>query len=148
MEVADLLRESELFRTLGKDEIALIARSTRLESYKAGQIFVCEGRVGAAFFIIVSGHIEVVKDISGPNTAVVATLGPGQFFGEISTIKHLPRSASVRALEDCQCLLIWRTDFDAFISRFPDAAARIEGAARARLGEAPAALMDDSDDSG
>jgi CRP-like cAMP-binding protein len=141
MDVADLLRQNQLFENLGKNEIDLIARSTRLEDYKAGHIIVREGRVGAAFFIIVSGRVEVVKDIAGPNPAVIATLGPGEFFGEISTIKHLPRSASVRALGDTECLLIWRTDFDAFIAQFPDAAAKVEAVARARLAGGPA-LMD------
>jgi CRP-like cAMP-binding protein len=135
MEIEDLLRENQLFQSLGKNEIELIARSTRLETYKTGQIIVREGRVGAAFFIIVSGRVEVVREIAGPNPSVVATLGSGDFFGEISTIKHLPRSASVRALEDSQCLVIWRTDFDAFISRFPEAAATVESVARARLAD-------------
>jgi CRP-like cAMP-binding protein len=133
MEVGDLLRGTQLFQNLGKDEIELIARSTRLEAYGAGHVIVREGRVGAAFFIIVSGRVEVVKDIGGPNPAVLATLGPGEFFGEISTVKHLPRSASVRAVEATECLVIRRTDFDGFISQFPEAAAQVESVARARL---------------
>jgi CRP-like cAMP-binding protein len=133
MEVGDLLLGTQLFQNLGKSEIELIARSTRLESYPAGHLIVREGRVGAAFFIVVSGGVEVVKDIGGPNSATLATLGPGEFFGEISTVKHLPRSASVRAVQPTECLVIWRTDFDGFISQFPEAAAKVESAARARL---------------
>jgi CRP-like cAMP-binding protein len=135
MEVEDLLRGTRLFQNLGKAEIELIARSTRLETYKAGHIIVREGRVGAAFFIIVSGSVEVVKDIGGPSPTTLATFGPGEFFGEISTVKHLPRSASVRAVQDTDCLVIWRTDFDAFIRHFPEAAAKVEAAARARLAD-------------
>jgi CRP-like cAMP-binding protein len=135
MEVGDLLRGTQLFQNLGNDEIELIARSTRLETYRAGHVIVREGRVGAAFFIILSGSVEVVKDIGSPNPTIAATLGPGEFFGEISTFKHLPRSASVRAVQDSECLVIWRTDFDRFISHFPEAAAKVEAAARARMAD-------------
>ena len=135
MEVGDLLRGTQLFQNLGKDEIELIARSTRLETYGTGHVIVREGRVGAAFFIIVSGCVEVVKAIGSPTLTIVATLGPGEFFGEISTVKHLPRSASVRAVQDTECLVIWRTGFDAFISHFPQAALKAEAVARARLAD-------------
>jgi CRP/FNR family transcriptional regulator, cyclic AMP receptor protein len=136
MDVATLLSGNALFRNLGNNEIDQISRSTRLDSFRAGQVIVREGRVGAAFFIIVSGKVEVVKDLGSARETVLATLGPEEFFGEISTMKHLLRSASVRATEDSDCLVIRRTDFEAFISQFPAVAIKIEAAARARLAEA------------
>lgn len=135
MDVATLLSANQLFRNLGKSEIEIVSRATRLDSFKAGQVIIREGRVGAAFFIIVSGSVEVVRDLGGAQESVLATLGPGEFFGEISTVKHLPRSASVRATADSDFLVIRRTDFEAFISQFPDAAIKVEAAARARLAE-------------
>ena len=39
-------------------------------------------------------------------------------------MKHMTRSASVRALQDTKCLVIWRLDFDSYIRRFPDVAPR------------------------
>ena len=137
MDIADLLKDTALFHNLGKDELELIARSTRLETFPAGKAILREGRVGTAFYVIVSGRVEVVKDMDGQHPAVLATFGPGDFFGEIATIRHLPRSASVRALENTECLVLWRADFDGFIVRFPEAAARIEAAARARMAGQP-----------
>ena len=137
MEIADLLKETALFHNLQKEEIELISRSTRLEKFQAGKAILREGRVGTAFYVIVSGRVEVVKDMDGAAPAVLATFGPGDFFGEIATIRHLPRSASVRALEDTECLVLWRADFDGFIVKFPEAAARIESAARDRLAGQP-----------
>jgi CRP-like cAMP-binding protein len=124
MEIVDLLKDTALFRNLQPNELDLIARSTRLETFPTGKAIIREGRVGAAFFIIVSGRVEVVKDIDGPAPEVLANFSRGDFFGEIATFKHLPRSASVRALEDTQCLVIWRADFEGFISHFPEAAAK------------------------
>jgi CRP-like cAMP-binding protein len=137
MEIADLLKQTTLFHDLQEDEIELISRSTRLEAYQAGKTILREGRVGTAFYVIVAGRVEVVRDIDGAEPVVLAIFGPGDFFGEIATIKHLPRSASVRALEDTQCLVLWRADFDGFIVKFPEASARIESAARTRLAAQP-----------
>lgn len=137
MEIADLLKETALFHGLQKEEIDLISRSTRLETYPAGKTIVREGRVGTAFYVIVTGRVEVIKDMDGEHPTALATFGPGDFFGENATIRHLPRSASVRALEDTQCLVLWRADFDGFIVKFPEAATRIEAAARTRLAAQP-----------
>ena len=101
-----------------------------LETYNAGRIIIREGRVGAAFFMVVSGRVEVFNDAS--SSVILATFVPGDFFGEIATVKHLPRSASVRAIEDTECLVIWRSDFEGFISQFPEAAAKIKSVARVR----------------
>lgn len=121
--------------TSESSEIEIISRATRPESFNTGQVIVREGRVGAAFYMIVSGTVEVVKGLGSAQETVLATLGPGEFFGEISTVKHLPRSASVRATEDSDFLVIRRTDFESFISQFPGAAIKVEAAARARLAE-------------
>jgi CRP/FNR family transcriptional regulator/voltage-gated potassium channel len=86
-------------------------------------------------FIIISGRLEVVRDIDKGRPQFVASLGPGEFFGEIASVKDVPRSASVRAVEQTRCLVIWRADFDAFIAQFPEAAANIEAAAKARLAD-------------
>ena len=133
MEIRDMLKQTSLFQNLQKNEIELLVRSTRRETYSSGQIIIREGRVGTAFFVIVSGRVEVSKDMNGPSPVVLATLGPGDLFGEIATVKHLPRSASVRALQDTECLVIWRSDFEGFISQFPEAAAQVEAMARTRL---------------
>jgi CRP-like cAMP-binding protein len=103
--------------------------------YRTGQVILREGRVGAAFFVLVSGSVEVVKESSGSEPVVLATLGAGEFFGEIATMQHMPRSASVRALQDTKCLVIWRLDFDSYIRRFPDVAAKVESALSARFND-------------
>lgn len=135
MKIEELLQGTELFRNLGKDELALIARSTRREAYEAGHVIVREGHIGRALFLILSGRVEVLHDLDTDKPQFVATLGPGDFFGEIASVKHMPRSASVRATEPTKCLLIWRADLDGFIAKFPEAAAKIEAAARTRLAD-------------
>jgi CRP/FNR family transcriptional regulator, cyclic AMP receptor protein len=133
MDVGDLLKQTPLFENLSAGEIDILAQSTRIQTYRTGQVILREGRVGAAFYILVSGSVEVVKSRSGSEPVVLATLGAGEFFGEIATMQHVPRSASVRALQETTCLVIWRLDFDSYLRRFPDVAAKVASAFSARV---------------
>ncbi len=137
METGELLKQTVLFGDLSDSEIERLAQSTRVQDYRPGQVIIREGRIGAAFFIIVSGNVEVVKDINSTQPVALATLGAGEFFGEIATMKHEIRSASVKALEDTQCLVIWQVDFDSYLSRHPEVAAKLESVYSARFGPAP-----------
>jgi CRP-like cAMP-binding protein len=135
MEVADLLRETPLFRDLSEADIELVAQSTRVQNYKSGQTIVREGHAGAAFFILFSGRVQVIKRKAGSAEEVVATLGAGEFFGEFATMKHKHRWASVHAVEETVCLVIWRTDFESFIQQFPVVAARVKSTLAVRYAE-------------
>jgi CRP-like cAMP-binding protein len=132
MDVGDVLKQTPLFEQLSADDIDLLAQSTRLQTYRTGQVILREGHVGAAFFILVAGSVEVVKGRNGAEPVVLATLGAGDFFGEIAALHHVPRSASVRALQETTCLVIWRLDFDSYIRRFPEIVAKVESVFSAR----------------
>jgi len=133
MEVSDLLKHTPLFVELSQADLDILSPSVRIETYKPGQVILREGRVGAAFFILVSGKVEVVKGIGTPESVVLRTLGAGEFFGEVAAMKHVTRSASVRALEETQCLMIQRLHFDAYVEQFPGVLAKIESALSARV---------------
>ena len=137
MEATELLKQTPLFEELGDTDIAELAQSTRIQDYRAGQTIVIEGRVGAAFFILVSGSVEVVKRRGQSDETVLAILQVGDFFGELATMRHVPRSASIRALQDSTCLVIRRADFEAYISKYPDVVAKVEATLTSRFGEVP-----------
>ena len=131
-----LLKQTPLFDGLSDANLEELAQSTRIQDYKAGQTIVIEGRVGAAFFILVSGSVEVIKRRGQPDEAVLATLEAGDFFGELATMRHVPRSASIRAVQDSTCLVIRRADFEAYI-KFPNVVAKVESTLNSRFGEVP-----------
>jgi CRP-like cAMP-binding protein len=137
MQATELLKQTPLLQGLGDTDIEELAQSTRIQDYKAGQIIVIVCRVGAAFFILVSGSVEVIKRRGQSDEAVVAILQAGDFFGELATMRHVPRSASVRALQDSRCLVIRRADFEAYMSKFPDVVARVESTLTSRFGQVP-----------
>ena len=135
MEAGDLLKQTPLFAELSNADISKLGPSTRLEIYKPDHVILREGRVGPAFYVLVSGKVEVVKDMASAEPAVIATLEAGDFFGEIAAIKHVTRSASVRAVTETKCLVIRRLDLDSFIERYPVIAAKVSSAISTRFGK-------------
>ncbi len=135
MEVSDLLKQTPLFAELSKADLDQLSPSVRVETYKAGHVIVREGRVGTAFFLLISGSVEAVKGLGSPDETVLKKLVAGDFFGEITTMKHGTRSASVRALGETQCVVIQRLHLDSYVERFPSVRAKIEAALSTRLDE-------------
>ena len=132
MEIFDLLKQTPLFSEMNKADLEELVPSTRVETSQPGRVILREGRVGAAFFLIVSGTVEVIKALGKPEERVVAERGAGDFFGEIANMKHSTRTASVRALTETQCLVIQRLHIDSYISRFPIVLAKVEQALAVR----------------
>jgi CRP-like cAMP-binding protein len=88
-----LLEHHPLLVHLDADQLARISRAGEVESYNPGEPVVIEGSLGDALFLILSGEVAVHR---GAQT--FATLGGGEFFGEMSLVEPAPRSASVTAM--------------------------------------------------
>ncbi|TMG28192.1 MAG: cyclic nucleotide-binding domain-containing protein [Chloroflexi bacterium] len=86
---------------MDKKELDLVARLLKEQPYSAGTIIVKSGSGGHGLYIIKEGRVTVVRE-----GQAVATLGPGQFFGEISVLDGGPRTADVRADTDTVCLTL------------------------------------------
>jgi CRP-like cAMP-binding protein len=76
-----------------------------VERYADGEVIVRQGEMGREMYVIQHGAVEVVKSFNG-RAVVLATLGRGSFFGEMSLLESLPRAATVRAKGDTQLLVI------------------------------------------
>jgi len=113
MATVDVLGNVELFEELDKEDLERLAKVTVTRDYKAGDVIVREGELGVAFYIVAQGKVEVVKGLDTAAETVVATMGPGQFFGEMALFDNQMRSASVRAVEDTECLVLTKWDFNA-----------------------------------
>src|SRR5581483_3604116 len=72
------------------------------QTFKAGDTIIAEGAEGKTAYLIVSGSVEVSVG-EGSQQKVLATLGPGEVFGEMCLIEPGPRSATVKATADTEC---------------------------------------------
>jgi CRP/FNR family cyclic AMP-dependent transcriptional regulator len=118
---ADFLKRVSLFEDLDQKTLDAIANSAIEQSYTPGQEIVHQGDTGAGAFIIRSGKVEVVQEKDGQQTTL-ATLGPGDVFGEMALLDEFPRSASVRAVEPTTALGIQRWHFKGIIESHPQLA--------------------------
>jgi len=89
-----------------------------------------------ALYIILSGKAKVVIDDGDGREVTLTTIGPSEFFGEMSLIDEKPRSASVEALEACEVLYISKPAFMACLKDNFDAAMLILRNVVGRLREA------------
>jgi CRP/FNR family transcriptional regulator/CRP/FNR family cyclic AMP-dependent transcriptional regulator len=102
----DTLAAVPLFSQLGHEAITRLAKSVVSRKYGAGNLIMSEGEQAVAFYVVVSGKIEVSKGGHPLNT-----LGKGDFFGEMSLVDGRPRAVTLKALEDTECLVMARWDF-------------------------------------
>jgi small-conductance mechanosensitive channel len=114
-----LLANLELFRPFPPDELAAIARAAKERRFGKGEEVVTEGREGSTYYVVVSGRLAV-RVSSSPTD--VATLGPGDGFGEMSLLTGAPRAATVVALEDCVVLELGREAFAEHFAQHPQRA--------------------------
>jgi CRP-like cAMP-binding protein len=113
MGIEETLAKVELFAELPRRDLTRLAEVTVVRDYKKGQIIVGEGEIGVAFYVVAKGHVEVVKSLGSANEQVLDTLGPDNFFGEMALFDNHVRSASVRAIEETECLVLTKWDFNA-----------------------------------
>jgi CRP/FNR family transcriptional regulator, cyclic AMP receptor protein len=97
-----------------KKRKSMVAQGKEL-SYKPGDKIVEEGTMGVGFYMILEGKAEVRK-----GRKVLASLGKGQFFGEMSLIDEQPRSADVVAVEPTRCWALSTWAFNAMAKAIPE----------------------------
>ena len=106
------LQRVELFAGMDRRQSEQIARLLKERRFAKGETVIMEGSGGAAFFIIASGEARVSsKGIDR------ATLGPGQYFGEVALIDGGPRSATVTAATDLVCYGLTFWEFRPLVER-------------------------------
>jgi CRP-like cAMP-binding protein len=110
-----------------------------LVTHPMGDIIFSEGDIGTDMYIVQSGTVELLKSIGG-ETRVLATLDKGDFFGEMSVLEDLPRTASARAKTDVELVKINGATFDTMLRSNTEIAVRMMRKLSRRLREVTAML--------
>ena len=100
-DATESLRRVPLFAGLDRKELELLAKLAKEQRYESGATIVKSGTGGHGLYVIKEGSVSVIRD-----GQKVASMGPGQFFGEISVLDGGPRTADVKADTDTVCLTL------------------------------------------
>jgi CRP-like cAMP-binding protein len=125
---AKSLERVPLFAGLSHKEREKIARWADSVDLPADRQLLEEGRLPHEFFVILEGEVEVTHE--GER---LATLGPGEFFGEIALIQHGRRTASVVSTAPSTLAVMSPASFAAMRREMPEVAGRVDDAIRERL---------------
>jgi CRP/FNR family transcriptional regulator len=104
----EFLARVPLFQNLNRRQLQGLANSLTSRHYAAGDEIVTQGKGGIGLFVIASGKAEAIHVRADGSKAVVNTFGPADFFGELAVLNDEPRTASVVATEDTECLVLTR----------------------------------------
>ena len=124
----ELIRQVPLFSECSKRELGAIATLTTLIDMPAGQRLVTEGERGREFMVLVDGAVDVRR-----GNRKLASLGSGDFFGEIALISDGPRTASVTATSPVRLLVLTRSAFRSLMDEMPSIQIKVLRALAERL---------------
>jgi CRP/FNR family transcriptional regulator, cyclic AMP receptor protein len=129
----DHLAQVRLFRACSRKELTTIGRASDEVRVSAGKTIVEEGQTGHEFFLILEGNASVTR-----NGRKVATLGPGDYFGELALLDRGPRNATVKADGDMEILVLGQREFSGVLDEVPTIAHKLLSSMATRLREADA----------
>ena len=134
------LRNVPIFADLDDAELDKIAKLGTRKKYKKGNIIVLEQEMGAALFVIITGKVKVVRTDEEGREVILSIFGPGEFFGEMSLLDGLARSATVGATSKSELFMIHRREFLDLLHEFPAVAISLLAELTMRLRKADAQI--------
>ncbi len=126
----DDLSKIWLFAECTSREQRQIAKALEEVTVPAGRILIEEGTLGREFFLIASGTATVRR-----NGRKVATLGPGQHFGELALLDRRPRTATVVSESEMDLLVLGQREFNGLLETTPSLSRKLMSAMATRLRE-------------
>jgi CRP-like cAMP-binding protein len=123
-----LLRGIEIFKPLPPPVLESLAHALVPVRVEAGREVFREGELGDRFYIVADGEVEIVQ-----NGKVVNLEGPGEFFGEISLLRDVPRTATVRAKAEVELRALERDEFIAAVTGHAASAEAADSVVATRL---------------
>ena len=115
-----ILAPMQLFSHCTERELRIVAQATHPRRFAAGATICEEGQPGNELYLVIAGSVEVVK-----NARTIATLPPGSVFGEMVMLDEPVRSASARAAEETELMVITREAFFPMLRTHPPLAVKI-----------------------
>src|SRR5215218_751849 len=135
-ESVELLSRVPLFSELSREELERISRVSVARSFPAGVRVFHEGDHSDACYLVRKGDLRVTREHPDGRAIALATLGPGDIFGELAMLDGEARSASVEVLSECELLALPAGDVRRLLASTPETTVKLVVALVRRLREA------------
>ena len=136
MTYVDFLKNVPLFSELDEDELRQLANVVREQHYKKHTTIVHIDDLGSALYILKSGLVKITIEDQHGYEMILRMLYPTDFFGEMSLIDGMPRSANVTTQEPSEVLTIAREHFIGIVEQFPNITLKMAAVLSKRLRKA------------
>jgi CRP/FNR family transcriptional regulator, cyclic AMP receptor protein len=117
--MSDALAGVPLFAGLDGEGLSNLVRGMRVRRFRRAETVFHVGDPGDALFVVMSGSIKITLPADSGDEAILATLRPGDFFGELALLDGAPRSATAVAIEPTETYILARDRFRELISTEP-----------------------------
>lgn len=114
--ICEFLRQFPLFADLQTSTLSEVADKMMVEDAEPGDVVIRQGDPGELFYLIRSGHVDVIVEHDGDKKKV-AELGEGQYFGEAALLRDEPRNATIVARSKCVFYTLGKADFKDVLAR-------------------------------
>lgn len=118
----DLLETIPVFEELNSRELQAVERILYRRTFSPGEIIFRQGDPGVGMYILGEGEVEIRSE---PDQTVLTTLRVGSFFGEVSLLNEVPRSATAAASTECVLWGFFRPELMDLIERWPKLGVKI-----------------------
>jgi len=115
-----LLQGLEPFTGINPQELEKISVLMQRQLFAPGEILIQEGAVATKFYVLIKGHLEVVKSIEGDDFEVLNVINQsGELFGEMALVEDKVRSAGIVAKGESEVLVVQKEGFLELVNHFP-----------------------------
>jgi CRP/FNR family cyclic AMP-dependent transcriptional regulator len=136
-----LLKQSPIFSMVATDDLRMVAGSLEQEEFYSGDRIFEINDQGDHLYLLVSGSVGISIDPDPNSTKFIATLGPGDCFGEMNLLDDLPRSATAHVIEDSVVLTLEKSRLRGLILSYPEISIGLLRSLSLRLREANRATL-------
>ena len=137
-----LLAETPLFTAVDEDSAHALCTALARRTVHRGEVLFAEGDVGDRLFVVVEGKVKISRQFADGRENMLAVLGPGEMFGELSLFDPGPRTASATALTDAVLVELPHDALRPWLSGRPEVASALLRALARRLRRTNDAMAD------
>lgn len=123
--LTDMFARSSLFGELAREELAALAAVAQRQEHARDQVIFSMNEAPDGLYVVARGRVKVCVSTSGGKELILATLGPGEFFGEMALLDDSPRSASVVAQLPTVTYRLRRQEFEQLLDEHPGIARKL-----------------------